>query len=400
MSDHADPLKRAKELFQEGQAAQAEEIVDRLLKENPRAATALNFRAYLLYRKGNLEDAIAAYRRLTELEPEVPGHYTNLGLICFKSQRYLEAQSAFERLLERAPGDLKALRNLGFCHERQQSLEKALDCFTRAGDEENAEKMRSRLVPPSPPSREAAGAGGAGARPAGAATLSGRAAATGTALTGVPEAALEPEVSEWLKRLSLPQPGEGPELARAGLGEMVTQVREKIFVNPLFCSGHRGVVVFAPAFREAEKAASKFGDRGGVLARAEGNGELVLSGRGRGLHAVHLGGGRLFVNHACLIACGTQITISYEYAGLLKERFLAVELSGAGSVVLAARGAPVVLPVHDDLPTYVRPESVVAWTEELAFEAEVVPELKRLVGKDEALRYRFEGPGHLVLQAC
>ena len=187
---------------------------------------------------------------------------------------------------------------------------------------------------------------------------------------------------------------------RAGPGELVVKVREKVFVNPAFCIGHRGIVVFAPASREAEKAASKFGERHGVLARAEGNGELVLSGLGRGLHALHLGGGRLFVNWGSLVLCGTGVAVSFDHGGLIKETFLAAELSGAGQLVLAVRGGPVVLPVVADLPTLVRPESVVAWTEGLGFEAETVPELKKLVGKAESLRYRFEGKGYLVLQSC
>jgi uncharacterized protein (AIM24 family) len=186
---------------------------------------------------------------------------------------------------------------------------------------------------------------------------------------------------------------------RAGAGVLVAQVRDKVFVNTAFCVGHRGVVVFAPAFREAGKAASKYGERHGVLARAEGNGELVLAGNGCGLHALHLGGGRLRVSHAALVACGTGIDVSFEYAGFLKGRFLEAELSGAGSVILAVRGVPVVLPLLPDQPVFVRPEAVVAWTEEIAYEPEVVPELKRLAGKDEALRYRFEGRGHLLLQA-
>ncbi|HEY5998788.1 MAG TPA: AIM24 family protein [bacterium] len=392
MTDAAAALQRARELFQQGDARQAEEIVDRLVAENPRSTTALNFRAYLIYRRGDMDGALAAYRRLTELEPRVAGHLANLGLICFKGQRYLEAQAAFERQLELDPDDVKALRNLGFCLERQQSLEKALDCFTRAGDEENAEKVRCRLVPRGEAVARGEDAGTVATGRAGGAR---RPRADGS---GAPEAALEPEVGDWLSGLSLPQPGEGPELVRAGAGALLAQVREKVFVNTFFCAGHRGVVVFAPAFREAGKAASKFGERHGVLARAEGNGELVLAGGGRGLHALHLAGGRLFVNHAALVACGTEITVSFEFAGFLKGRFLAVELSGAGSVVLAVRGTPVVLPMLPDQPTLVRPDAVVAWTEQLAYDTEVVPELKRLTGKDEALRYRFEGRGHLVLQ--
>jgi uncharacterized protein (AIM24 family) len=379
-------LKRARDLYQQGLPEQAVEVVDRLLRENPRDATALNFRAYLLYRRGNLEDALAAYRRLAELEPAVAANFANLGLICFKARRYREAQLAFERQLDLQPGDAMALRNLGFCHERQQSLEKALACFTRAGDEQHSARIRERLL------RPAAGEPAGAAPPAPAAVAAGRRPPS-------PEAVSELPVSEWLVRSSLPQPGEGPDLVRAGPGELVVKVREKVFFNPAFCIGHRGVVVLTPASRDAEKAASKFGSRHGLLARAEGNGELVLSGLGRGLHALHLGGGRLFVNWGSLVLCGTGVAAAFEHDGLIKEAFLAVELAGSGTVVLAVRGAPVVLPVQADQPTYVRPESVVAWTEALRCEAEVVPELRNLLGKAEAVRHRYEGQGYLVLQS-
>lgn len=376
MSDPSELLKRARDLFQQGLPDQAEEIVGLLLRDNPRDTTALNFSGYLLYKSGKLDAAIAAYRKLVELEQGVASHHANLGLICFKAQRYPEAQAVFERLLEFQPGDPKALRNLGFCFERQNNLEKALDCFTRAGDEEHAAEIRGRLLHPEQ---------GPPARAAGAPPRSG--------------AVSEPNVSAWLAGASLPRPGAGPDVVRAGSGELVVKVREKVFINPAFCIGHRGIVVFAPASREAEKAASKFGERYGVLARAEGNGELVLSGLGRGLHALHLGG-RLFVNWSSLVLCGTGVTVSFDHLGLIKEAFLAAELSGSGQLVLAVRGGPVVLPVVADLPTLVRPESVVAWTEGLSHEAETVPELKKLVGKAEALRYRFEGKGYLVLQSC
>jgi len=385
MADSAALLKRARDLFQQGLPDQAEEIVSLLLRDNPRDTTALNFRAYLLYRRGNLDDALAAYRRLGELEPLVPAHAANLGLICFKAQRYLEAQSAFERALELQPGDAKALRNLGCCHERQQSLEKALDCFTRAGDEEHAARIRAQLArqPEAsrpPDSRPDARRGRAGAQR--------------------PLAALEPDLIDWIDRTSLPPPGEGAELLRVGAGGILARVRGKLYLNPAYCAGERGAVVFAPAQREAERAAAKFGERHGVLARAEGNGELLLCAPGRELHALHLGGGRIFVNWGSLVLCGTEIGISFEHAGAIKETFLAVELAGAGPLMLAIRGAPVVLPVSPDAPAWVLPESVVAWTEGLGYEPETVPELKKLLDKRRAQRFRFEGNGHLVLQSC
>jgi len=392
MSDPSTLFKRARDLFQQGLPDQAEEIVVQLLRGNPRDCTALNFHAYLLYKRGKVDEAIALYRRLISLEPGVAAHHANLGLICYKAGRYQEAQTAFERLVELQPGDSKALSNLGLCHARQNSLERALDCFTRAGDEKNAAEIRARLVRPEKGS----------APPAATAPPSGRGAGEGASAGAArrPGAVAEPDVDAWLAGASLPCPGEGPDFVRPGPGELVVKVREKVFINPAFCIGHRGIVVFAPASREAEKAAGKFGERHGVLARAEGNGELVLSGLGRGLHALHLGGGRLIVNWGSLVLCGTGVAVAFDHVGLIKETFLAAELSGAGPLVLAVRGGPVVIPVVADLPTLVRPEAVVAWTEGLGWEAEPVPELKKLVGKAESLRYRFEGKGYLVLQSC
>ena len=391
MSDPTALLKRARDLFQQGLPEQAEEIVGALLRDNPRDTVALSFRGYLLYKKGNLDDAQAAYRKLVELEPRVADHRANLGLICFKAQQYAEAQAAFERLLELQPGDTKALRNLGYCLERQRSFERALDCFTRAGDEERAGEIRARLVG----SEQGAAVRSAAAPAPSFGAVAGRAEAGPPQTGAVPE----PEVSAWLDGLSLPRPGGGPDFARAGSGELLVKVRENVSVNPAYCLAHRGVVVFAPTSREADKAAGKFGERHGILARAEGNGELVLCGRGRGLHALRLGGGRLFVNWGSLVLCGAGVVVSFALDGMIKESFLEVELSGAGHLVLAVRGGPVVLPVVTDLPTLVRPESVVAWTEGLGYEPEYVPELKKLVGKTESLRYRFEGKGYLVLQS-
>ena len=387
MSESAVLLKRARDLYQQGLPGQAEEIVSRMLRDNPRDATALNFRAYLLYRRGSLEDALAAYRTLAELEPSVPGHRANLGLICFKARRYLEAQQAFERLLELQPGDAATLRHLGFCHERRQSLEKALDCFTRAGEAQQAARIRERLVGPTE------GAATASARPGLEATADG-------AQPPRPASAPEPEVSAWLARASLPRAGAVPVFSRAGLGDLVVRVGEKVLVNPAFCVGHRGGVGFTAVSRDAEKSASKFGGRLGAFACAEGDGELVLSGLGGGLHALRLGRGeRLFVNWGSLALCGSGIAVAFDHAGMIKETFLAAELSGSGLFVLAVRGAPVVLPVAADAPSLARPGAVVAWTESVGYESEIVPGLKGLVGKAEALRYRFEGRGHLVLQS-
>ncbi len=383
MADTRSLLAEARELFQRGRLEEAAALVRRVASASPRDPTVVNFEAYLAWKRGRAEEAVASYRRLLELEPGNAAHAANLGLVCFKTGRFDEALAAWARQLELQPGDPRALRGAGGCHERVGDLERALDCYQRAGDEKGADRIRAALLasqPPSPP--RAARAGARAGQPAAA-----RPAAR------APEGREAPRVEDWVAAAAAEQ---APAAAPA---QAVVRVRGKVYVNPAYLSAHAGVLVFGPTTREAGKAAGRFGDPRVALVRAEGNGELVLAAGGRSLLPLRLGGGRLCVNAPALASCDDGVELRFEPSGMRKGLFQAVELSGSGAILLAFQGGPLVVPVPGDQPALVRPHAAVAWTGDLIWEPETVADLRKHAGKDEALRYRFEGRGHLILQA-
>lgn len=374
-------LNRAKTLFDEGRLAEAEEVLRGAGDTGAPNPPVLNFRAYLLYRLGRTYEAEKAYRRLAELTPEDPAVFSNLGLISFKAGMIEQARESFERVLQLVPGDRKALRNLGHCHTRLGDAGKAAECFRKAGVEEGAGKGGTAAAPPCrevesavpPPSRV-------------------RNEDYGPHPDGV-------ALQRWAEGISLPPPPAG-EIVRTGAGMLVWHIDEKVFLSRHYLHSHRGVVLFSSASREADRAARKFGSRAGPLVRAEGTGEIVLSGRGSSLNLFRMEEeSRIFVNYPSLVCCGLGTTLSFSFENLRKGSFLVTELQGSDLVVLAARGCLTVLSLPGELPTFVRSEGVVAWTGNLSFvHEEVSLPGSKFFGGGGVPHLRFEGRGHLLLQ--
>ena len=257
-------LKRAKALFESGDLTEAEILLregEDDCGDEPSVAT---FRAYLLYRLGRIDEAEDAYRRLTKTAASDPSVFSNLGLICLKRQKIGEAAEAFENVLRLLPEDQKARRNLDHCR-------RLLDPGRRAGGPLSDFGAKGDIREEEGPI--AAEGGGVAVPPL--LSLEGGSGAT------VRDGSW---LQEWMESAALPQPGTGREVIRTGPGGMVWHIDEKVYLNRRFLSSHRGVIVFSSASRQADKAARRFGSSGGTLVRAEGSGEIILSGCGASLH--------------------------------------------------------------------------------------------------------------------
>jgi uncharacterized protein (AIM24 family) len=354
-------LERARELFDGGLLAEAEALLGAEEGPGSRDPSILGFRAYLLYRLGRLSEAEQVYRDLTAIVPSDHSALSNLGVVLLKEGKVREARAAFEEVLRLAPGDSKALRNLGYCSRRIGEARR--------------------------PAEDPAGGGAAG----GPQKDSG-----GEAPLPLADGA---GIGEWMSESSLPFAASGREIIRVGPGAMVLRLDEKIYLNRRFITSHRGMIVFSSASRQANRAARKFGPRGGIVLRAEGSGEVALSGRGASLRLFRVEEEELWVNYPCLAACGSETALSFSFQGLRKGLFLGAGLQGADLVVLALRGSPVILELPGDLPAYVLPEAVAAWTGNLTYEREDIPlPGTGLLGRRRESHLRFEGKGHLLLQ--
>jgi tetratricopeptide (TPR) repeat protein len=79
-----------------------------------------------------VEEAIEAYRKSVELNPNAAGSLVNLGTIYFRMRSHMEAEAFYRRAVEADPKYPLALFNLGNLYDEEGDLEKARDFYTRA----------------------------------------------------------------------------------------------------------------------------------------------------------------------------------------------------------------------------------------------------------------------------
>lgn len=125
---HANDVREASELLQRGNAGLALERIDAFLASNPSDAAGRFLRAVILVHQDRREEAMAAFRRLTEEQPELPEPHNNLGVLYAAQGRYEDAKRALEMAVMTAPGYATAHENLGDVHVRlaAQSYERAM----------------------------------------------------------------------------------------------------------------------------------------------------------------------------------------------------------------------------------------------------------------------------------
>lgn len=87
--------------------------LDARIKTNPRDVQAKFKRATILARLGRDDDAIAAFREITQQYPELPEPYNNLAALLAKQGRLEDARVALETATRANPSYALAFENLG-----------------------------------------------------------------------------------------------------------------------------------------------------------------------------------------------------------------------------------------------------------------------------------------------
>ncbi len=85
---------------QQDQFDKALEYLDQVLQLAPQMADALNLRGVVLARKGQYEEAYAAFARAAELEPANPGMQLNMAIMCYVQGRREEAVEIYRKVIE------------------------------------------------------------------------------------------------------------------------------------------------------------------------------------------------------------------------------------------------------------------------------------------------------------
>lgn len=150
-----------------------------LLQRYPQAVIVHTLVASAYVQEQNLDSALPHFKRATELEPEVPEHHFNLGLLLTNAGRHqasigpyrqalalkptfqharfnlgsaelklgqlLEAEKTFRVLLDQNPKSIEALGNLGVLLQQQGRLDDAKALYTQALAVQDHPKLRISL---------------------------------------------------------------------------------------------------------------------------------------------------------------------------------------------------------------------------------------------------------------
>lgn len=146
-------FKELSELAERGDIERAAQQAEAYVQAHPKDPRGRFLRAVILARQNRVDEAIAAYRALTDDYPELPEPYNNLAALYASQGRYEAAREALERAVRAKPGFATAHENLGDIYARlaAQSYAKALELD--GGRESAREKLKTvnELVPTAPP---------------------------------------------------------------------------------------------------------------------------------------------------------------------------------------------------------------------------------------------------------
>ena len=134
-SDHFSDLIEALQENEIGRALEALDEIDRLL---PGTAFALFHRAFIARRDGSDEEAIALYREAAAKCPEVAAIWNNLGTLLAMRGERAEAIAAYRRALEAQPNEPNSLEGLASLRELVK---------LKSGDPRNPEAVRFVDIP-------------------------------------------------------------------------------------------------------------------------------------------------------------------------------------------------------------------------------------------------------------
>lgn len=127
-----DPLVTASALLQQGQTGAARDLLEDLVKKNPRRADAWFSLGQLHTMLGELKPAAQAFKRAIQLSPEVVDGYVNLGNTYLRLDRLGQAIETYRNGLKQQPEHPLLHFNLGVALSRSGDLPASITSYQTA----------------------------------------------------------------------------------------------------------------------------------------------------------------------------------------------------------------------------------------------------------------------------
>ncbi len=140
-------LNVARSLIQEGQTETAKPFIERALSIDPKLGRIHYFKALARKADGDYDGALSSLRTVAAMYPRDRVVWNQIGRILFLKRDFRNAVAAFERVLDVDPEDVQAHYNLMLCYRGLQDNEKAqreMRLFLRFKADESAQAITAR----------------------------------------------------------------------------------------------------------------------------------------------------------------------------------------------------------------------------------------------------------------
>jgi tetratricopeptide (TPR) repeat protein/uncharacterized protein (AIM24 family) len=143
---------KGKEAFRAKQLDEAESQLEEAYLLRPRDVRVLNLLGLVYYRQEKLAKAEEVYRKLATDSPDAHTLHYNLGLICMKLDRLVDAESSLLKALELSQGKNPKIHfHLGSIYERTRRFKDAIYQYRQAGASGQVARVEGKLGPEARP---------------------------------------------------------------------------------------------------------------------------------------------------------------------------------------------------------------------------------------------------------
>jgi uncharacterized protein (AIM24 family) len=418
-------FNKGQELFEARRFEEAERELEEAYLLRPRDQRVLNLLGLVYFREKKLDKAEEVYRKLIAESPDVHTLHYNLGLICLKRDRHLDAESAFLKALELAEANPRVHFYLGWIYERLHRYKDAIYHYRQAGanvlvqrvegkiashatpsasEEPLPEPDRPDTTPPTPTAALAVDA--SIVEPKLIQPVSPSLMAEGVAPTSLLQTARFQTTDDTLPPIAraaatapspAPAPGEAPSPARErfralGKGLMEVDFSGKVFLKQgTICSYSGNLMFYVKEKRPGGRP---------VLVIATGTGQLILTDHERDITFMQVEE-PVFVESSHLLACEDTLQPRYLRLGEAADVVEVVALEGRGMLALSVASKPLPLTVRPGLPVSVPARSVIMWTGQLTPHVVDDPQVYEIVlaaSTTGGRLLRLEGSGRILVE--
>ena len=124
-------IENAIALFQSGKLDEAQEICERIKKNNPHNLLNLNLLGIILFKKKNFTESIKIIEESIRINSNQAEAYNNLGIVFSQIKNFDNAINAFKNSIKINPNFIDALNNLGVSYKEIRKKDEAIECWNK-----------------------------------------------------------------------------------------------------------------------------------------------------------------------------------------------------------------------------------------------------------------------------